>query len=715
VLKNSQNRTPRAGRLGPFIFLLALATATIPARAQTASRFPARATNYNVEATLIPAEQKLSAKARVDFVADQTTKTLLVELHRDLKISAVRDASGKALEFDRNADRPLDVRVNLNDALTPGSKATVTFEYAGPVSIDEDSPTKGLRLASVEKDSAYLLLPARWFPLTNFPSNRYTYNFKIIVPDTFYVVGTGNTEPVSVATSPQGESRGQALYSFHSDRPSPGGTFVAGSLQLSPQRIEGLKISVFTPPAAAGTAAAYASSLGHVINYFSEQVGPLPEPSMTIAQFPDGSLPAYAAPGLILISARQWSSKVNELQMAQLAAEQWWNDSVMPASASDVWLSDGLSRYSGAMYAEEAEGESGLRHALEDFSVGTLMYEDAAPIGQAQRLESYSDSYRSVVENKGAMVFHMLRSQIGDSVFRAVLKDYYAKFAGKSASLDDFEKIVQAKAPATVAASAAAPAAPGAVTPAANVSASAAPGPALNLQAFFAQWLNSTGIPEFKLNYIVYRTRKGFKIVGKVTQELDTFKMPVELKVDTEGNPEIKAISVAGTASAFEIETFGRPKPNGLTLDPNNNLLKSSGRLRVRAAVARGEGLAAQGKFYEAIQEYQHALELQPNNSLAHFRLGEALFFQKNYQAAANAFRSSLDGDLDTSYKWVEVWSHIYIGKIYDLTGQRERAVNEYSRAQQLGDDTGGAQAEAQRYLKKPYSDETEAPATAKS
>ena len=223
--------------------------------------------------------------------------------------------------------------------------------------------------------------------------------------------------------------------------------------------------------------------------------------------------------------------------------------------------------------------------------------------------------------------------------------------------------------------------------------------------AFFSQWLNSTGIPEFKLEYIVYRTRKGFKVVGKVSQDLDTFRMPVEVRVDTEGNPEFKTINVTGTVSPFNIDTFGRPKPNGITLDPNNNLLKASPKLRVRASIARGEGLVAQGKFYDAIQEYQHALDLQPNNSLAHFRLAEAMFYQKNYQAAANAFRSALDGDLDANYRWVEVWSHIYIGKIYDLTGQRERAVNEYSKAQHLKDDTGGAQAEAERYLKKPYSE----------
>ena len=119
--------------------------------------------------------------------------------------------------------------------------------------------------------------------------------------------------------------------------------------------------------------------------------------------------------------------------------------------------------------------------------------------------------------------------------------------------------------------------------------------------------------------------------------------------------------------------------------------------------------MAQVGKYYEAIQEYQRALDVQPTNSLAHFRMAEAMFYQKNYNSAANEFRSAIGGDLDP--KWVEVWSHIYMGKIYDLLGQRERAVNEYSNAQHMKDDTAGAQEEAQLYLQKPYN--PNAPVTA--
>src|SRR5258708_36586 len=85
--------------------------------------------------------------------------------------------------------------------------------------------------------------------------------------------------------------------------------------------------------------------------------------------------------------------------------------------------------------------------------------------------------------------------------------------------------------------------------------------------------------------------------------------------------------------------------------------------------------------------------------------MGEAFFYQKNYQASANAFREALQTVPEPSEKWTEVWSHIYLGKIFDMLGQRERAVNEYSKAKQTNDDTGGAQRTAEGFLKKAYTE----------
>ena len=99
--------------------------------------------------------------------------------------------------------------------------------------------------------------------------------------------------------------------------------------------------------------------------------------------------------------------------------------------------------------------------------------------------------------------------------------------------------------------------------------------------------------------------------------------------------------------------------------------------------------------------EFQKALEANSQSSLASYRIGEVLFTQNNYQAAANAYRDALRGDGDP--RWTEVWSHIQLGKIFDVTGQRDRAVNEYRQAVQTNDNTQGAVNEARQYLQKAY------------
>jgi len=670
--------------------LLASLVCANAVRAQTPQGFPFRATYYDVEVLLHPEDQTISGQAKVEFIAQQPGRTVVVELHQDLRVNSVKLANGGTLEFERDNRYPLLLTIGLPDVISPGKTVTLVFDYTGPISSDDDSPTRGVRFANVDKTGAYLLLPARWFPLTNYPSNRYTGKFKIDVPDTFAVVGTGKADPPTISPGIGKGAPGTASYVFHCDHAGPVGTFVAGNLQLTPVQSEGFNVSVFAPPVQASTANSYATSLSHIVSYFSDIFGPLDikenDPPLTIAQLPDGTVTGFSAPGLMLISARQWGTRANERLLSQLAAEQWWGDRVLALTASDAWLTDGLSRYAEAMYAEQSDGSAGLHKALEDFAVGALMYEDTAPISQAARLQTFSNEYRSVVADKGALVFHMLRTELGDDAFNALLRDLYKKYEGKNVNLNDFEKIAMTKIPPPVKGQ-----------------------PPVNLVSFFSQWLNSTGVPEFKMEYIVYRTQKGFKVVGKIHQDLDTFRMPVEIRVDTEGNPETKQILVTGTTQSFEIDTFGRPKPNGILIDPNNNLLKSSPRLRVHALIARGEGFAEVGKYYEAIQEYQKALDAQPSNSLAHFRMGEAMFYQKNYQAGANAFRAALGGDADP--KWTEVWSHIYIAKIYDLLGQRERAVNEYSLAQHLGDDTAGAQQEVARYIQKPYTGDDSTPA----
>ena len=46
---------------------------------------------------------------------------------------------------------------------------------------------------------------------------------------------------------------------------------------------------------------------------------------------------------------------------------------------------------------------------------------------------------------------------------------------------------------------------------------------------------------------------------------------------------------------------------------------------------------------------------------------------------------------------------NIFLRKVFDITGHRERAINEYKQAERIKDNTQGAQEEAAKYLKTPY------------
>jgi hypothetical protein len=283
-------------------------------------------------------------------------------------------------------------------------------------------------------------------------------------------------------------------------------------------------------------------------------------------------------------------------------------------------------------------------------------------------MDIFSPAFQALVTDKGGMIFHMLRWVIGDAAYDKTMKEYLAQFGGKPSTVADLESIAEKNY-------------------------------GDKLTSFFSQWVDGTGAPEFKMKYTVFRVKKGFRVVGQVSQDLDLFRMPVELRVDTDGQSEMKRIEVVGTESPFSVETFG--KPRRLVLDPNNWVMKVSPDLRVRIAIRRGQELTMQGNLAEALTEFNKALEVNKNSSLAHYRIAEVFYLQRNYQSAANEYREALNGDQEP--RWTEVWSHIGLGKIFDVTGQRPRAVNEYRQAIQTGDNTQGALDEARRYLETPY------------
>ena len=154
----------------------------------------------------------------------------------------------------------------------------------------------------------------------------------------------------------------------------------------------------------------------------------------------------------------------------------------------------------------------------------------------------------------------------------------------------------------------------------------------------------------------------------------------------------MQTVSVVSAGGALRLEV------NGTGGKSRRLLLRRGDADRLSVGQARQ---VAQGDLTAALVEYQKALDANHNSSLAAYRIGEVFFMQRSYQSAANSFRDALRGDGDP--KWVEVWSHIELGRIFDVSGQRDRAVNEYRLAVQTNDNTQGAINEARALMQKPY------------
>ena len=177
--------------------------------------------------------------------------------------------------------------------------------------------------------------------------------------------------------------------------------------------------------------------------------------------------------------------------------------------------------------------------------------------------------------------------------------------------------------------------------------------------------------------------------------------MPLDVVVETKGQPEEKKLTIRGKNTSFSLET--ETVPVRLQFDPHGKILSRSDGMSVKVHIALGEEYQQQGELVSAIREYQKAKKLNPRSSLAHYRVGEVFFEQHSYSSAANSFRDALNGNLQPD--WVETWTHIHLGKIYDILGQRQRALAEYQKAINSKIDYNSAQAEAQKYLKEPYAE----------
>jgi aminopeptidase N len=220
---------------------------------------------------------------------------------------------------------------------------------------------------------------------------------------------------------------------------------------------------------------------------------------------------------------------------------QWFGNMATEKSFAHLWLSEGFATYLTHVYMEARYGTDSMnkemiadRNQIVDF----VKYA-ARPV-----VDSTSNFMQMLNANsyqKGGWVLHMLRRQLGDSVFKKSIRQYYSTYAGKNAETKDLQQVFE------------------------SVSGK-------NLENFFSQWLHTPVNPHLKITWSYDAAGKKINITIEQLQKGRVFELPLEIAIHADGGKKaLQTLAITKRTETFSIPST--TKPVSLYADPNVSLL----------------------------------------------------------------------------------------------------------------------------------------------
>ena len=153
--------------------------------------------------------------------------------------------------------------------------------------------------------------------------------------------------------------------------------------------------------------------------------------------------------------------------IAHELAHEWWGNSITSVNFSHFWLNEGLVVFLVAAYKQHLFGEAAYNKeiALAYKRVQRAVKEKRIAPVAFRNIIKEQDINRTMAYSKGALVFHMLREQLGDKVFWQSLKQYSLIFKGQSVTSQNLKSVFEAVS-------------------------------GVNLTPFFEQWVYGQAIPK---------------------------------------------------------------------------------------------------------------------------------------------------------------------------------------------------------------------------
>lgn len=483
-----------------------------------------------VSVTLIPESHALAGTSTISFAAG----TGRVEL--GLCVAARIDevtVAGRGVPFSfaggilslelppggAAADHPLTVsyRASFNDPVASSPAAG-------------EDPSYGVN-AAITGRGTFLGGGSGWYPVPQQTPKRRSLR----------VAAPAGMEGVSFGRRVSRETAGGVTRSHWEEaHPVSVLSLCAGPYQVEDRRLGAIEIQSYLYPENAALASRYLDAAAKYLKLYGDLFGPYPFEKFAIVEnfFPTG----YGFPSFTLLGGSVIRLPfIVDTSFPHEIAHSWWGNGIGVGGGGN-WC-EGLVTYLADYLLKERrspeEGREYRRQLLVDFA-------SLVPPGAdfpLRRFESRSDpASRAIGYGKGAMVFQMVRSRIGDPAFFAALREICRRHMYGSASWEDFERAFSRSS-------------------------------GEDLAPFMDQWLQRTGGPRFRLAEVASRREPGgWSVTGSVLQDAPGFSLELPLRLEAAGGAVTSTLSVSGERTSFSI--FSSGAPGRLLLDPDAEVFR---------------------------------------------------------------------------------------------------------------------------------------------
>jgi hypothetical protein len=128
-------------------------------------------------------------------------------------------------------------------------------------------------------------------------------------------------------------------------------------------------------------------------------------------------------------------SDVNRDNLVHELAHQWWGGLVSWKTYQDQWLTEGLAQFATLLYLENTLGENSFRRIVAGSKRWVFRKNDAGPVIYGRRIANLSEdlqAFQSIVYNKAALIFMMLKEMLGEEELLQRLRQVLADFRYQS-------------------------------------------------------------------------------------------------------------------------------------------------------------------------------------------------------------------------------------------------------------------------------------------